>query len=432
MSWRDELQPGSFRGVPFLIDTAQTQVGRRVSMHEYPLRDTPWGEDLGRRARQFSIDCLVIGADYMDQRDRLVEALETAGPGTLVHPYRGTLRVVVVEPAAISETTREGGMARFRIPFAEAGDKLEPANSDDTAAQVQSQAATTNDQLTQSFAEQYSQLGMPQWVVDSTSSTLGGLTDALASLRDRIPGIPSAVTAFNAQLQGFSSELGSLIRDPFNLGAGIVSLVVGLGTIVQQPLDALGLYTSLFDFGSDAAPIARTTPAKAQQASNQAAVLGLVQGVAIAQASSWAAAVPAQQETRVQVVNAADGSTSSSGTSGLQTTVSVTVQGYADNATATATRDQLTDAIDTLSLNADDALYPVLMDLRAAVVRDINARVAELPALVSFVPARTLPSLVLAYRLYDDATRDAEIVARNDLVYPGFVRGGTALEVLGE
>ncbi|MCP1375396.1 DNA circularization protein [Dyella lutea] len=432
MSWRDELQPGSFRGVPFLIHDAQTQVGRRIALHEYPLRDTPWSEDLGRRARQFSIDCFVLGSDYMAQRDRLVTALEAAGPGTLVHPYRGTLRVVVLDGAEVSESTREGGMARFRIPFAEAGDKQEPANTDDTAAQLQSQASSTNDQLAHSFANQYSQDGMPQWVVDSTTSDLGGLTGMLASLRDRIPGIPSAVTAFNAQLQGFSNELSSLIRDPFNLGAGIVSLVVGLGTIVQQPLDALGLYTSLFDFGSDAAPIASTTPARTQQASNHAAVVGLVQGVAIAQAASWAAAVPAQGETRVQIVNAADGSASSSTTTGLQTTVSVAVDGYADIGTATAVRDEITAAIDTLSLTADDQLYPVLMDLRAATVRDINTRVAALPALVTFVPARTLPSIVLAYRLYDDATRDAEIVARNDLVYPGFAQGGAALEVLSE
>jgi prophage DNA circulation protein len=154
--------------------------------------------------------------------------------------------------------------------------------------------------------------------------------------------------------------------------------------------------------------------------------------VAVAQAASWAAAVPAQAETRVQIVNAADGSTSSSTTSGQQTTVSVAVDGYADIDTAIGVRDQLTDVIDMLSLTADDQLYPVLMDLRASVVRDINTRVAALPALVTFVPARTLPSLVLAYRLYGDATRDAEIVARNDLVYPGFAQGGAPLEVLSE
>lgn len=432
MSWRDELKPGSFRGVPFLIDNAQTQVGRRVALHQYPLRDTPWAEDLGRNARQFSIDCLVIGADYMTQRDRLVEALEAAGPGTLVHPYFGTRRVVVAQPAEVYESTREGGLARFRIPFAEAGEKLEPANSDDTAAQVQSQAGATSDQAAQSFANQYSQAGMPQWVTDTASSDLGGLTDALASLRDRIPGIPSAVTSFNTQLQAFSDTLSSLIRDPFNLGASVVSLVLGLGTIVQQPLDALGLYSSLFDFGSDAAPITGSTPARQQQAANRAAVHALVQGAAIAQAAYWSAAVPAQSETQVQIVNASTGGTTSSTTGGMQTTTTVLVDGYADVGSATTVRDEITDAIDNLSLSADDDLYPALMDLRAAVVQDINTRIATLPALIAFTPLRTMPSLVLAYRLYADATRDAEIVARNDLVYPAFATGGVALEVLGE
>src|SRR6185437_9361631 len=126
MSWRDNLRPGSFRGVAFLIDTGvSTQIGRRGQLHEYPLRDLPWAEDLGRRARRFAVNCLVIGSDYMTARDQLIAALEARGPGTLVHPYYGTMRVSVVDAVEVREDTKDGGVARFRIPFAEAGDKVE-------------------------------------------------------------------------------------------------------------------------------------------------------------------------------------------------------------------------------------------------------------------------------------------------------------------
>lgn len=94
MAWRDELQPGSFRGIPFLIDTASTQAGRRIALHQYPLRNTPYAEDLGRQARGFRVQCLVVGPDYMHGRDALIDACETAGPGTLIHPYYGQKRVV--------------------------------------------------------------------------------------------------------------------------------------------------------------------------------------------------------------------------------------------------------------------------------------------------------------------------------------------------
>ena len=41
-----------------------------------------------------------------------------------------------------------------------------------------------------------------------------------------------------------------------------------------------------------------------------------------------------------------------------------------------------------------------------------------------------IPALVLAHRLYDDPSWDADIVARNDVVHPGFVPGGVDLQVL--
>jgi len=419
MAWRDELQPGSFRGVPFLIDGSSAEFGRRVALHEYPLRNTPYGEDLGRRARQFSIECLVLGPDYMAARDRLIAALEAPGAGTLVHPYYGTRRVVVPQPASVNESTREGGLARFRIPFVEAGEKLEPEATTDTAAKVQDQASATGTVLANSFASKWSVEGTPQWVSDAGTSDLTGLTDQLQALRDSIPGLPDSVTAFNAQLQAFSNGLSSLIRTPFNLGAGVIDLVLGLGTIARQPLEALGLYRNLLDFGADQPAVTGSTPARQQQAANRSALQGLVRGAAIAQAAGAASKVPAQTLPATDVQLASDPSTPAT-----------TGYGTADD--AIAVRDALTDAIDDQALTADDDLYPQLLDLRAAVVRDINARVAGLPDLITFTPGTTLPALVVAYRLYADAGREQEIVDRNDLRYPGFVTGGQALEVLGE
>ncbi|WP_431355959.1 DNA circularization N-terminal domain-containing protein, partial [Algimonas porphyrae] len=51
MSWRDQLEKASFRGVPFHVSRSGGEVGRRVQLTEYPLRDRPYAEDLGRKAR---------------------------------------------------------------------------------------------------------------------------------------------------------------------------------------------------------------------------------------------------------------------------------------------------------------------------------------------------------------------------------------------
>lgn len=94
MSWRDELQPASFRGVAFEAVELSREGGRR-----FVADDTSQGEgvprtvDLGPVRRSFSLRGFVVGDDYLDRRDALVAALEKAGPGELVVPWRGRILV---------------------------------------------------------------------------------------------------------------------------------------------------------------------------------------------------------------------------------------------------------------------------------------------------------------------------------------------------
>ena len=84
MAWRENLVPAAFRGVPFFVERHQSQAaGRRVQVHEYPGRDLPWPEDLGRRTREFEIDGYVVGDDYFAARDALLDACDRPGPGGL-------------------------------------------------------------------------------------------------------------------------------------------------------------------------------------------------------------------------------------------------------------------------------------------------------------------------------------------------------------
>ena len=90
-----DLRSASFRGVRFDVDARTVTVGRRVVLHEYPQRVTPYAEDLGRKARRYKVDAFIIGSDSAIRRDLLLAALEKPGPGQLVHPDFGTLMVVV-------------------------------------------------------------------------------------------------------------------------------------------------------------------------------------------------------------------------------------------------------------------------------------------------------------------------------------------------
>lgn len=120
MAWRDTLRPNSFRGVPFNVEEGGLSGGRRIALFEFPKRDDPFPEDMGRRARRFTITGYVVGPNYTIERDALIFALEQEGPGILVHQTLGQ-RLVVAEPFSARESTRRGGMCEIEMTFTEAG-----------------------------------------------------------------------------------------------------------------------------------------------------------------------------------------------------------------------------------------------------------------------------------------------------------------------
>jgi len=148
MAWIDDIEDASFRGVPFFVDKDSAKGGRRVANHQYPKRDKPYAEDLGRKQRGYTLDAYTIGDDAMDDRDALITAMETAGAGTLVHPTFGSIQVQP-EDWTVSEDL-VGAMRRcsFVLVFVEAGDIAAPTVTADTSGQAGTAAdgATTANQ----------------------------------------------------------------------------------------------------------------------------------------------------------------------------------------------------------------------------------------------------------------------------------------------
>jgi prophage DNA circulation protein len=375
MDWRTRLLDASFRGVPFQVDSAAYQGGRRAQVHEYPGRDVPLVEDLGRRARRFTVEALVLGPDYDFARDNLLAALEQSNAGTLIHPYLGRLQVQAMD-VSLHETTSEGGLARFTIAFQEAG-TFDFVVTPDTAGQVKSQATTFLDQAQQAFLAAYKVASLPGNYVSQLQADVSAL----------LGGVEQVVS-------GAAGSAAALIRAPADLAASIAGSIASIRSALNDPLRAFGVYKGLFSAAPATAALT-ATPSRRAQAVAQDALMQLVRQSAAGEAANALAAAT-----------------------------------FDSAAQAAELRDALLDALDGLAGEADAAAYRELAGLRAAVVRDIAARGADLARMVSYTPPATLPALAIAQRLYGDATRDADIVARNRLRHPGFVPGGLPIEVL--
>lgn len=114
------LQTASFKGIPFQVAEHGFSINRRIAQYDRVHATLPINEDLGRQARNYQIQAWVLGANYSVQRDRLLQSCTTSGPGVLIHPYLGLLRVHC-ERAEIIENSHENRIARLNLNFIEAG-----------------------------------------------------------------------------------------------------------------------------------------------------------------------------------------------------------------------------------------------------------------------------------------------------------------------
>lgn len=143
-SWSQQLQPGSWRGVGFVLDATPTKAGRRIALHEYPYRDTIWAEDLGKLPRHYQVSAFLVGDDCYQQKLRMIAACEQAGAGTLVHPILGSVQVVLLD-FSTTERRDRGRYVEVEFDFIDASSMAAaPTASAATGNIVKSMATSLN------------------------------------------------------------------------------------------------------------------------------------------------------------------------------------------------------------------------------------------------------------------------------------------------
>lgn len=392
MAKRPEMFEPSFRGVRFSVTQSEGEIGRRTVINEYPGRDEPYVEDLGLKVRSYTLTCFVVGNNYVDQRKALEDAFEKAGPGELVHPWRGSMMASVTS-CRPSESIDQLGRQGWSVTFTQTGKNTQPNIRPDTAAIVDVMADNAIAASENDFAETFSVENLPEFVEqDALAQISTTLDNTLAIARGMLPDM-TILPAFISNAAGILGKATQLLRLPTNLASEITGQIAGLLGLGDSTLSAFNALTNLFSTTHKS--VNRTTPSRIQQDDNGIAVANLTRRTAIIEAARSSASISYDNQTQALQV-----------------------------------RDLLIDAIEAEQLTASDDIYLTLADLRSAVVRDINTRAADLARLVPYTPKATLPAVVLAYMIYGDATKDAEIVTRNNIAHPGFVQGGKTLEVL--
>ncbi|MEX1056772.1 MAG: DNA circularization N-terminal domain-containing protein, partial [Natronospirillum sp.] len=365
------------------VERSDTTGGRRWLIHEYPRRDKPYAEDMGRAKREWRLQLFVAGEDYDLERDRLIKAVDAPGAATLVHPYLGTVRAVAMEPRW-NESTRDGGICTFQITFVEAGGEALPVVQVDTQRRAVTRAAAARQAVEADFIERYNVVDL---AADRVATIEKDLTDMLQALEQAVGDV--------------TGPAADVIRSPVNLAGTILGAFNRIESVATEPARALTLYSNLFNAGGAPRTAANSDPEQRRiQVAGQNALRDLIRLGAVIQACESAAGWT-----------------------------------YQASDDALGTMDTLTEGLDAQVEQAtplNNTVYNTLSDMRSAVVEDLRTRGAVLPRLSSYTPQLTLPALVIAHQVYGDARRDQELIERNKIRHPGAIPGGTVLEVLSE
>jgi prophage DNA circulation protein len=129
--WRQKLLPAHFDGKLFHVEAGSMESGRRIVTHEFPKKDIPYSEDMGKKATEFTVRGYIIQflydtgvdlyrRDYTKARNLLQERLDTGGYGTLQLPMMRPM-TVVCSRYRMTEEERTGGYVTFDMTFVELG-----------------------------------------------------------------------------------------------------------------------------------------------------------------------------------------------------------------------------------------------------------------------------------------------------------------------
>jgi len=395
----------SWRGVPFQVAEHSLEGGRRTATHEFPQRDVPYTEDLGRRAKTFTLEAFVLGDNQGALRDALLNALDQEGPGVLVHPFLGTLRLQL-DRFTIHESGSEVRLASFSLTFSQVGKLLFPTAASNPTAAV----AAKSTQLTIQTANRAAAIktaGQPEAVSDSATSITA---DVAAAVQDS--GNKSArpnASALKLAEQGLTvldqmkkasafardcNALLTMVSHPDVLAFALSDVIFRISDLGMLPLEAYVTYKRLFaNVKSVFDALHFTSTSQGLSMSGNAGLLKEMSLTAVVGAASLAA-VGADFETYGQAVQ---------------------------------TRSELSDMFDAAMADVtDDALFQGLLDMRTATLTAIPNPDIALKNVVTVPVLIPLPTICLAYDLMNGSADEHTIIARNKVRNPWFAPNSMA------
>ena len=403
------LRKASYEGIHFDVDSATLSFGRRTVTHEFPQRDAPYVEDLGKATRQFSIQGFIVGDDFIDRSKRLIDKIESqvgtdrrANHGKLVHPWLGSLEVTPIDNPSITYDKAKR-ICTFTLTFLEAGNES-----------TKKTTSWANKLLSKADALYAKIFG--DWTPDKIAGIVDDVTSQINSC---------AAVLSNCQF----AQMFNLGNDILEMGHDIATSLYNKKEQARSSLlGALGLSqyaqsTTDWKLASIKCTDAITLPVL--KPVNVASSTGTSKKLSDKERINEAVDEIKKNFRLVLIANAM-GAISMIGEDNDVDTDSNSKKTLSDEQILKI-RNNLLDAIDAEMLiqgTDDNQDYLDLVDSYVAVYKFLTEKLNGDFGIETVTLKQSEPSFVLAYDKYGDSTRADEIAERNDVINPLFMPVG--------
>lgn len=281
MSLLEQLLPASFKGVSFLMMSSNISGGRKDVKHSFPNSNKQTIEDLGLSPKVFSISAVITGENYLQDRDRLLSALEQGGPGTLVHPMYGRLENYVARTYTLAENLTVLGEAKFSITFEIDDDVGAPVEALNTLNTISKANQAWINAVTTDIADNYSV--SPSFANNFTSAA-DKMNDTVTAFEDSTSFIQASadeINEFTNQLATLESNILSLVQEPQALADSLTGVFASIDSLYPTVTATIDVLAGLFGFGDGDVQINTTTAILIERKKNNDILNNSMQGMAL-------------------------------------------------------------------------------------------------------------------------------------------------------
>lgn len=305
MSLFDDLQPGSYKGVPFLISTSSISGGRKDVLHSFPNSEKQTIEDLGLNPRVYNVTAFINAntknENYLQKRDFFLSILEQSEPGTLIHPLYGRIDNVVARSFTLNENFTELGQGKISIVFGVTDDFGVPFRSQNTLSLIESSNnnyfAALNIDVAKNFNVNIKNLNSFQDSIE----TLNNVVTDFQKNTDFIQASSDKIDTYTKQLNDFSSNVTSLVSSPQNLADSINNLFIAVGNLYPSVDASVNVLTGFFDFNDNKTNRIENTTSRIERNKNDNIIKASMQNLSLSMAYLNTAQIKFDTVTDIQI-----------------------------------------------------------------------------------------------------------------------------------